>query len=83
MEDLSGKVQVLTSENVTLKSEINKLMAMSEKLRLDNVTLTVSHIYNLTQILVLIQLTIVHPKLSFSPGETEICLEGRANHRRS
>ncbi|XP_051145508.1 common plant regulatory factor 1-like [Andrographis paniculata] len=39
MEELTGKVQVLTSKNMTLKSEINKLMLTTEKLKLENVDL--------------------------------------------
>ncbi|MCD7460456.1 Common plant regulatory factor [Datura stramonium] len=38
-EELAMRVQSLTAENSTLKSEINKLMETSEKLKLDNATL--------------------------------------------
>ncbi|CAI9781529.1 unnamed protein product [Fraxinus pennsylvanica] len=38
-EELSMRVQSLTSENVILKSEINKLMESSKKLKLENATL--------------------------------------------
>ncbi|XP_022858779.1 common plant regulatory factor 1 [Olea europaea var. sylvestris] len=38
-EELSMRVQSLTSENVTLKSELNKLMESSKKLKLENATL--------------------------------------------
>ncbi|KAK4411472.1 Common plant regulatory factor 1 [Sesamum angolense] len=38
-EELANKVQALTAENMTLKSEINKLMESSEKLKLDNAAL--------------------------------------------
>lgn len=40
MEELTGKVKLLALENMTLKSEINKLVVMSEKLKLDNIALT-------------------------------------------
>ncbi|KZV38026.1 transcriptional activator TAF-1 [Dorcoceras hygrometricum] len=38
-EELTIKVQALTSENMTIKSEINKLINNSEKLKLENVAL--------------------------------------------
>lgn len=38
-EELAMRVQSLTGENLTLKSEINKLMENSEKLKLDNAAL--------------------------------------------
>ncbi|XP_073307192.1 common plant regulatory factor 1-like [Primulina huaijiensis] len=38
-EELTIKVQALTSENMTLKSEMNKLINNSEKLKLENATL--------------------------------------------
>lgn len=38
-EELAIRVQALTAENLTLKSEINKLMENSEKLKLDNTAL--------------------------------------------
>lgn len=38
-EDLSAKVQILTAENMTLKSERNKLVETSERLRLENAKL--------------------------------------------
>ncbi|PIN26558.1 hypothetical protein CDL12_00694 [Handroanthus impetiginosus] len=38
-EELAHKVQALTTENATLKSEINKLMESSEKLKLENAAL--------------------------------------------
>ncbi|KAK4418595.1 Common plant regulatory factor 1 [Sesamum alatum] len=38
-EELANKVQALTSENMTLKSEINKLMESSEKLKVENAAL--------------------------------------------
>ncbi|XP_073118773.1 common plant regulatory factor 1 isoform X2 [Henckelia pumila] len=38
-EELTIKVQALTSENMTIKSEINKLINNSEKLKLENATL--------------------------------------------
>ncbi|XP_069147939.1 transcriptional activator TAF-1 isoform X2 [Solanum lycopersicum] len=38
-EELAIRVQALTGENLTLRSEINKLMENSEKLKLDNATL--------------------------------------------
>ncbi|XP_011093363.1 common plant regulatory factor 1 isoform X5 [Sesamum indicum] len=38
-EELANKVQALTAENMALKSEINKLMESSEKLKLDNAAL--------------------------------------------
>lgn len=38
-EELSIRVQALTGENLTLRSEINKLMENSEKLKLDNAAL--------------------------------------------
>ncbi|KAH6784998.1 hypothetical protein C2S51_000426 [Perilla frutescens var. frutescens] len=38
-EELAVKVQGLNSENMTLKSEINKLMESSEKLKLENAAL--------------------------------------------
>ncbi|XP_059312534.1 transcriptional activator TAF-1-like isoform X4 [Lycium ferocissimum] len=38
-EELAMRVQSLTAENMTLKSEINKLMENSEKLKLDNAAL--------------------------------------------
>ncbi|KAG8391907.1 hypothetical protein BUALT_Bualt01G0235800 [Buddleja alternifolia] len=38
-EELATKVQALSSENMTLKSEVNKLMESSEKLKLENATL--------------------------------------------
>ncbi|GER48645.1 G-box binding factor [Striga asiatica] len=38
-EELAVKVQVLTAENITLKSEINKLIESSEQLKLQNATL--------------------------------------------
>ncbi|XP_057780345.1 LOW QUALITY PROTEIN: common plant regulatory factor 1-like [Salvia miltiorrhiza] len=38
-EELAVKVQALTSENMTLKSEINKLMESSGKLKLENAAL--------------------------------------------
>ncbi|CAA0816604.1 G-box-binding factor 3 [Striga hermonthica] len=38
-EELAVKVQVLTAENITLKSEINKLIESSEHLKLQNATL--------------------------------------------
>lgn len=38
-EELAVKVQALNSENMTLKSEMNKLMECSEKLKLENAAL--------------------------------------------
>ncbi|KAL8494990.1 hypothetical protein ACS0TY_019235 [Phlomoides rotata] len=38
-EELAVKVQALTAENLTLKSEVNKLMESSEKLKLANAAL--------------------------------------------
>ncbi|XP_073313943.1 common plant regulatory factor 1-like isoform X1 [Primulina huaijiensis] len=38
-EELTIKVQALTSENMTIKSEINKLINNSEKLKIENATL--------------------------------------------
>ena len=38
-EELAIRVQSLTAENMTLKSEINKLMENSEKLKLENAAL--------------------------------------------
>ncbi|CAH9123687.1 unnamed protein product [Cuscuta epithymum] len=38
-EELAKRVQLLTAENVNLKSEINKLMENSEKLKLENMSL--------------------------------------------
>lgn len=40
-EELARKVESLTTENVTLKSEINQLSESSEKLRKENETLMV------------------------------------------
>lgn len=40
-EELAVRVQSLTAENMTLKSEINKLIENSEKLKLDNAALMV------------------------------------------
>lgn len=40
-EELAVKVQALNSENMTLKSEMNKLMECSEKLKLENAALLV------------------------------------------
>lgn len=40
-EELAVKVQALTAENLTLKSEVNKLMESSEKLKLQNAALMV------------------------------------------
>lgn len=40
-EELARRVDTLTSENLTLKSEINKLTGNSEKLRMENATLKV------------------------------------------
>nr|GME17206.1 transcriptional activator TAF-1 [Ipomoea batatas] len=40
-EELAKRVQSLTSENINLKSEINKLTENSEKLKLENVALMV------------------------------------------
>lgn len=42
-EELAVKVQALTAENLTLKSEVNKLMESSEKLKLENAALLVQH----------------------------------------
>ncbi|XP_051147712.1 common plant regulatory factor 1-like isoform X3 [Andrographis paniculata] len=39
-EELAGKVQALTAENLSLTAEINKLMESSKKLKLQNVALT-------------------------------------------
>lgn len=41
-EELSHKVESLNTENVALKSEINRLSENSEKLRLENAKLAVS-----------------------------------------
>ncbi|KAK4476624.1 hypothetical protein RD792_015784 [Penstemon davidsonii] len=41
-EDLAAKVQTLTTENMTLKLEMNELKESSEKLRLENATLMVN-----------------------------------------
>ncbi|KAG8363281.1 hypothetical protein BUALT_Bualt19G0005800 [Buddleja alternifolia] len=38
-KELATKVQTLTSENMTLKSEMNKLLESSKKLKLENATL--------------------------------------------
>lgn len=57
-EELAKKVDSLIAENVALKSEISRLTGNSDKLRLENATLTVplaslasafntSHTYNL------------------------------------
>lgn len=43
-EELAKRVQSLTSENINLKSEINKLTENSEKLKLENVALVVHKI---------------------------------------
>lgn len=40
-EELARKVDNLTAENVSLKSEINQLTESSEKLRVENATLRV------------------------------------------
>lgn len=40
-EELARRVDTLTSENLTLKSEINQLIGSSEKLRMENATLKV------------------------------------------
>jgi plant G-box-binding factor len=40
-EELARKVESLNAENVTLKSEINRLSESSEKMRLENATLRV------------------------------------------
>ena len=41
MEELSRKVDSLTAENMALRSEINKLVEDSEKIRSENATLMV------------------------------------------
>ncbi|KAL3814789.1 hypothetical protein ACJIZ3_016057 [Penstemon smallii] len=41
-EDLAGKVQILSAENMSLKSEMNILKERSEKLRVENDTLMVN-----------------------------------------
>lgn len=40
-EELAIRVQSLTAENLTLRSEINKLMENAKKLKLDNAALMV------------------------------------------
>lgn len=40
-EELAVKVQALTAENMALKSELNKLMESSEKLKHENNALVV------------------------------------------
>ncbi|PPD82591.1 hypothetical protein GOBAR_DD20465 [Gossypium barbadense] len=42
-EELARKVEALTAENTTLRSEINQLTEKSEKLRLENATLVTVH----------------------------------------
>lgn len=41
-EELAKRVESLTAENIALKSEINQLVENSQKLRLENATLTVT-----------------------------------------
>lgn len=40
-EELARKVEALSAENIALKSEINQVVENSQKLRLENDTLTV------------------------------------------
>ena len=42
-EELAIKVDALTAENTTLKTEISRLKENSEKLKLENTTVTVQH----------------------------------------
>ena len=42
-EELAIRVDALTAENTTLKTEISRLKENSEKLKLENTTLMVQH----------------------------------------
>lgn len=71
-EELAIKVDALTSENLTLKSEINRLTDNSQKLKLQNAKLTVRHGIQISLLIIYILVKIIYIIIIFrDTGKTE------------